>query len=238
MLKIGHRGAKGYVAENTLASFEYAIKLGCDIIELDIQLSKDAIPVVIHDDTIDRTTSVKGKVSDYNFSELSKLGISSLEEILTFVDKKCVVNIEIKNTKATNAVVKIVSDCINDKNWNNNLFQISSFDFDVLRKVKSLNSEILINDIAFLAAFALSAQKILPAFNKIYSSLSEMKASEPAIQDILDFLLTEERLENDDKFLEDKEVNFKDEIVLKNLNFHYENDKNIFTSFLLIIKIK
>lgn len=105
---------------------------------------------------------------------------------------------------------------------------LSMLIFIIILVFLKLNSEILINDIAFLAAFALSAQKILPAFNKIYSSLSEMKASEPAIQDILDFLFTEERLENDNKFLEDKEVNFKDEIVLKNLNFHYENNKNIF----------
>jgi glycerophosphoryl diester phosphodiesterase len=178
MLKIGHRGAKGYVAENTLASFEYAIKLDCDAIELDIQLSKDAIPVVIHDDTTDRTTSVKGKVFDFTFNALSKLGISSLEEILTFVDKKCVVNIEIKNTKATNAVVRIVSDFMKNKNWNNNLFQISSFDFDVLRKVKSLNSEILIgvlteDSIADALQFAIEikAYSINPYFKLLNSDV-------------------------------------------------------------------
>jgi glycerophosphoryl diester phosphodiesterase len=178
MLKIGHRGAKGYVAENTLASFDYAIKLDCDAIELDIQLSKDAIPVVIHDDTTDRTTSVKGKVFDFTFNALSKLGISSLEEILTFVDKKCVVNIEIKNTKATNAVVRIVSDFMKNKNWNNNLFQISSFDFDVLRKVKSLNPEILIgvlteDSIADALQFAIEikAYSINPYFKLLNSDV-------------------------------------------------------------------
>ncbi|MFT7350991.1 MAG: glycerophosphoryl diester phosphodiesterase [Flavobacterium sp.] len=178
MLKIGHRGAKGYVAENTLASFEYAIKLDCDAIELDIQLSKDAIPVVIHDDTTDRTTSVKGKVFDFTFNALSKLGISSLEEILTFVDKKCVVNIEIKNTKATNAVVRIVSDFMKNKNWNNNLFQISSFDFDVLRKVKSLNPEILIGVLtedsfadALQFAIEIKAYSINPYFKLLNSDV-------------------------------------------------------------------
>jgi glycerophosphoryl diester phosphodiesterase len=178
MLKIGHRGAKGYVAENTLASFDYAIKLDCDAIELDIQLSKDAIPVVIHDDTTDRTTSVKGKVFDFTFNALSKLGISSLEEILTFVDKKCVVNIEIKNTKATNAVVRIVSDFMKNKNWNNNLFQISSFDFDVLRKVKSLNPEILIGVLtedsfadALQFAIEIKAYSINPYFKLLNSDV-------------------------------------------------------------------
>ncbi|MGG7036450.1 MAG: glycerophosphodiester phosphodiesterase family protein, partial [Flavobacterium sp.] len=55
MLRIGHRGAKGYIAENTLLSFQKAIELGADMVELDVQLSMDNIPVVIHDETIDRT---------------------------------------------------------------------------------------------------------------------------------------------------------------------------------------
>jgi glycerophosphoryl diester phosphodiesterase len=178
MLKIGHRGAKGYAPENSLASFKHALYLNCDGIELDIQLSKDFIPVVIHDETVNRTTNATGKISDFTASELSKLGVSSLEEILTFVDKKCIVNIEIKNTKATNAVVKIVSDFINNKNWNNNLFQISSFDFDVLRKVKSLNSEISIgvlteDSIAEALQFAIEikAYSINPYFKLLNSDV-------------------------------------------------------------------
>ena len=57
MHKIGHRGAKGYATENTLVSFQKAIELGVDGIELDVHLSIDGEIVVIHDDTIDRTTS-------------------------------------------------------------------------------------------------------------------------------------------------------------------------------------
>jgi glycerophosphoryl diester phosphodiesterase len=60
ILKIGHRGAKGYVAENTLASFQKAIDLGVDGIELDVHLCQSGEVVVIHDDTIERTTSGKG----------------------------------------------------------------------------------------------------------------------------------------------------------------------------------
>ena len=183
MLKIGHRGAKGYVAENTLASFEQALKLGCDGIELDIQLSKDNIPVVIHDKTLNRTTSKKGEVSDFNFLELSNLGISSLEEILTFVDKECFVNIEIKNPKATNPVVEIVSRFIQNKNWKINLFHISSFSFEVLRKAKSLNSDILIgvlteDSIAEALKFAIEikAYSINPNFKLLnLDNVSEIK---------------------------------------------------------------
>jgi glycerophosphoryl diester phosphodiesterase len=69
MLKIGHRGAKGYVAENTLASFQKAIELGVDIIELDVHLSLDDKIMVIHDETVDRTTTKKGFVNQYKASE-------------------------------------------------------------------------------------------------------------------------------------------------------------------------
>ena len=93
------------------------------------------------------------------------------------------------------------------------------------------NSEIFLNDIAFLAAFALSAQKILPAFNKIYSSISEMKASEPAIKDILNFLLSANISDKYEKnILDDKKFIFENEIIFKNLNFNYENNKNVFSS--------
>ena len=55
-----HRGASGYAPENTLEAFALAITQGADGIELDVQLTKDGIPVVIHDETIDRVTEKKG----------------------------------------------------------------------------------------------------------------------------------------------------------------------------------
>ena len=85
MLKIGHRGAKGYVAENTLASFQKALELDVDIIELDVHVSKDNIPVVIHDETVDRTTNAKGKVTNFTAKELQNLGIPILEEVFDLV---------------------------------------------------------------------------------------------------------------------------------------------------------
>ena len=88
MLKIGHRGAKGYLAENTLASFEKALELNVDAIELDVHLSSDAVIMVIHDETIDRTTSEKGFVKDFTSLELKKLGVSSLSNVLELINKK------------------------------------------------------------------------------------------------------------------------------------------------------
>ena len=55
-----HRGASGYAPENTMDAFKLAVKQGAEGIELDVQLSKDGIPVVIHDETIDRVTNGHG----------------------------------------------------------------------------------------------------------------------------------------------------------------------------------
>ncbi|MDD6352219.1 MAG: glycerophosphodiester phosphodiesterase [Lachnospiraceae bacterium] len=71
-----HRGASGYAPENTLASFQKAADLGADGVELDVQLTKDGEIVVIHDETVDRTTDGSGWVKDFTFEELRKLNAS------------------------------------------------------------------------------------------------------------------------------------------------------------------
>lgn len=60
-----HRGASGYAPENTLEAFALAVSQKADGIELDVQLTRDGVPVVIHDETIDRVTSKTGYVKDY-----------------------------------------------------------------------------------------------------------------------------------------------------------------------------
>lgn len=144
MLKIGHRGAKGYVAENTMASFQKAIDLNVDGIELDVHLSLDGEIMVIHDETIDRTSDETGFVNHKNACELKQLGIPTLEEVITLVNQKCTINIEIKDAKATNKVVALIEKFISENRWNQNKFQISSFDWEVLERVSNLNSTFLI----------------------------------------------------------------------------------------------
>lgn len=83
MQLIGHRGAAGEAPENTLAGFAYARELGLGAVELDVCLAKDGPLVVIHDDTVDRTTSASGPVADFTSAELGALGVPSLAEVLT-----------------------------------------------------------------------------------------------------------------------------------------------------------
>lgn len=171
ILKIGHRGAKGYVAENTLASFQKAIDLGCDGIELDVHLSFDGKVMVIHDETIDRKTTGKGFVNNLTSSELNQFGISTLEEILNLIDKKCLVNVEIKDNKATKFVLETLRNYISEKNWNSNLFQISSFDWDILQVCYSESPKISLGvltedciDDAITFAKKIKAHSINPYF--------------------------------------------------------------------------
>lgn len=70
---IGHRGAAAHAPENTLESLRCAAAFGVTMVEIDVQLSKDAVPVVIHDDTLERTTTGHGPVIDLTFAELQAL---------------------------------------------------------------------------------------------------------------------------------------------------------------------
>ncbi len=98
-----HRGANADAPENTMAAFQLALDLGADGIELDVMLSKDHELVVIHDDTVDRTTNGSGSVQDLTLAELKALDagngerIPTLDEVLTRFGGKFQINIELKN---------------------------------------------------------------------------------------------------------------------------------------------
>ena len=142
MLKIGHRGVKGHFAENTLQSFQKAIDLGCDGIELDVHLSSDKIAMVIHDETIDRTTTGKGFVNNFTSTELKKIGIPTLQDIFDLVNQKCFINIEIKDEIATDFVLQLIQKYNSEKKWSLELIQISSFNWNVLQECFQKNKKI------------------------------------------------------------------------------------------------
>lgn len=177
MLKIGHRGAKGYEPENTLVAFEKAIAMGADGIELDVHLSLDGHLIVIHDETVDRTTSGKGTVNQLTLPELKSLTIDSkhmiptLEEVLDLVDQKCFVNIELKNQDTAEKVVELIEYYISEKNWNNDHFIVSSFDWNALQQVRFLNESIRVGvltetdmDLAISFARFIKAEALHPDF--------------------------------------------------------------------------
>lgn len=104
-----HRGFSGSYPENTMLAFEKALEAGADGIELDVHLSKDGKPVIIHDELLARTSGRKGLVSDYTLKELEQIEASkthadkfdatipSFEEYCHFAQKTALLNnIEIK----------------------------------------------------------------------------------------------------------------------------------------------
>jgi glycerophosphoryl diester phosphodiesterase len=144
ILKIGHRGAKGHKPENTLVSFEKAIDLNVDGVELDVHLSSDGTLIVIHDGTIDRTTNGKGLVNQFTASELQKHGIPTLTEVLDLANRQCFVNIELKGIGTEKPVIELIEHYILYKKWFYNDFLVSSFDWKMLEDVHFLDPRIRI----------------------------------------------------------------------------------------------
>ena len=161
-LKIGHRGAAGYEPENTLVSFQKAIEMGVDGIELDVHLSNDGKIMVIHDETIDRTTNVKGMVNELSCAELKKYGIPTLLQVLELVNRNCFVNIELKGNGTTKPVIELIESFVLEKNWKYNQFLISSFVWKMLEEVQTLNPKIrlgVLTEDSILEAIAFAKSK-------------------------------------------------------------------------------
>lgn len=70
---IGHRGAAAYAPENTLESIRTAAEIGAKWVELDVKLTKDSVPIIFHDDTLERTTNGYGNVADTNYEDIKEL---------------------------------------------------------------------------------------------------------------------------------------------------------------------
>ena len=81
ILNIAHRGYSGKFDENTMLAFKKAIEYKADGIETDVQLSKDGVPIIIHDETLDRTTNGHGFVNDYNLDELKIFKTKSVPRV-------------------------------------------------------------------------------------------------------------------------------------------------------------
>jgi glycerophosphoryl diester phosphodiesterase len=100
VILLGHRGARGEAPENTIAGFSYALNVGVEVLELDVRLSADRRLVVIHDDTVDRTTTSSGRVADFTADELAamdargtypgwpeRVGVPALDDVLAAVHR-------------------------------------------------------------------------------------------------------------------------------------------------------
>lgn len=154
----GHRGFSGEYPENTMLAFRKAVEAGADGIELDVQLTKDLVPVIIHDERIDRTSNGNGLVKDYTYHELAKLNfnyrekygdkfsfekIPTLEEYLDWMTEdatEIVTNIELKNSVYYyGGMEKFVIDMIERRDLEDRII-LSSFNNASVMKCKESNA--------------------------------------------------------------------------------------------------
>ncbi|MFY0683940.1 MAG: hypothetical protein JXR20_05255 [Balneola sp.] len=155
---IAHRGASGYYPENTMSAFKAAIEMKADMIELDVLLSKDNVPIVFHDEKLDKKTNGEGLVQNLTLSELQKLDaglwfdkkfegekIPTLREVLEYCRNKILVNVEIKTEAVSEnehgGVEERVMNIIKDLGVEEQII-ISSFDYRVIERITKSNSKI------------------------------------------------------------------------------------------------
>ncbi|NGP89331.1 glycerophosphodiester phosphodiesterase [Fodinibius halophilus] len=155
---IAHRGASAYYPENTMAAFEGAVAMDAEMIELDVLMSKDGVPVVFHDLALDDHTNGNGYIPQYTVEKLKKLDagswfdkkfadqrIPTLEEVLQFASGKIALNIEIKTEAVSDQVeggveqksLELVKQYGMEKHV---LF--SSFDYRAVEHLKQLDPEV------------------------------------------------------------------------------------------------
>ena len=129
---IGHRGAAGMAPENTLYGFQCALDEHVHAVEFDIQRIDDEL-VVIHDDTVDRTTDGNGAVTDFSFERLRQLDagdgerIPTLREVLELIPATVAVNVELKGTNTASAAADVLRQYDHQQ-------LVSSFDHGELRQ--------------------------------------------------------------------------------------------------------
>ncbi|SFC84441.1 glycerophosphodiester phosphodiesterase [Algibacter pectinivorans] len=148
ILKIGHRGAKGHLTENTLESIKKGLSLKVDGIEIDVHRCASGQLVVFHDFTVDRITDGTGEVAKHSLNALKKLKtkgtyqIPSLAEVLAFVDNKCLLNIELKGQDTAKEAARIITFYVDKKGWDYSNILVSSFQEDLLKEVYDINDKI------------------------------------------------------------------------------------------------
>jgi len=148
IIGLAHRGYPKKYPENTLVSFQAALDLSYSHLELDVNLTKDGVPVVIHDPTVNRTTNGKGPVLDYTWDELRKLRtdgeqtIPTLEDVLKLARGKAKVDIELKQSgnlypELEEKVLEAIRACdVQDQVF------ITSFDHYSIQRTRRLSRDI------------------------------------------------------------------------------------------------
>ncbi|WP_187426726.1 glycerophosphodiester phosphodiesterase [Geothermobacter ehrlichii] len=138
-----HRGASAVAPENTLAAFQAALAAGADGIELDVQVTRDGVPVVLHDERLDRTTDRRGRVRGLTLSQVRQADaggwfhasfrgerVPTLQEVFEWAGDTVELNLEIKDAAAAGAVLALL------RFYPAARVLVSSFDRSLLRRLR------------------------------------------------------------------------------------------------------
>ena len=148
MLKIGHRGACGYIPENTIESIEKAIALGVDGVEIDIFKCKSGELVLFHDQTLNNLVGRSERIEELTLEELNeclimnKYSIPTLKKVLETVKPPLFINIELKGSGTALPTSDLLYDFTLKKKWSESSFIVSSFKWQELVKLRQLNTTI------------------------------------------------------------------------------------------------
>lgn len=175
----GHRGAKGYRPENTMASFEYALDLGCDGIELDVFCTSDNELVVFHDEDTLALTGVPGRMADKTRAEVQLLRVGgepvpTLKQVLQAFAGKAVLNIELKDLKSADLAAQQIAAVLLEKQLSPTGFIVSSFLWENLAQLALDHPEIPLGvlsrgnlDEAVSLAQQVNAKAVHPHFSEL-----------------------------------------------------------------------
>ena len=147
VLRIGHRGSKGYIAENTLESINHAILLGVDGIEIDIFKCLSGELVLSHENNLKRLTGKSGQLEKLTLNDLKKFlvigkyKIPTLKDVLTIIETPLFVNIELKGLNTAQATSEIIKDLSKNTSWSLENFIISSFNWNELEQFRSIDKK-------------------------------------------------------------------------------------------------
>ena len=145
ILRIGHRGSKGYVAENTLESIKHAILLGVNGIEIDVFKCLSGELVLSHENNLKRLTGKSGQLEKLTLGELKKFlvvgkyKIPTLTDVLQTIETPLFVNIELKGLNTAQATSKIITNLSKSTSWRLENFIISSFNWNELEQFRSID---------------------------------------------------------------------------------------------------
>ena len=145
ILRIGHRGSKGYVAENTLESIKHAILLGVNGIEIDVFKCLSGELVLSHENNLKRLTGKSGQLEKLTLGELKKFlvvgkyKIPTLTDVLQTFETPLFVNIELKGLNTAQATSKIITNLSKSTSWRLENFIISSFNWNELEQFRSID---------------------------------------------------------------------------------------------------